>query len=1195
MQRTFTRGGVIYQDNGDGTATVVGYEGAQAAPEIIQFPTSAREQRKDDVTIANTQANTVRTKTDIERDRTKDARDWGAKVAEMADKGWMVGPDGASFVRNPDWVDPSQKKPPLSPEQRISIQREALQKLQVLERLRDRSKNGWFATGFGASTASNIAGTPASDQYADVDIVANAGALTRVMELAKENGGKNPLTPLSGEDFKAISKSVTNLDPSQSDANFQRNVDTYKDIYLRAYEAAGGKLKDGRPLDENGAVIPFNPKEMLVPGGPGGNGQPMQFAQSERYSTPEDIALAKAVQGAYNKGGSVRDMAAAASALGYRAVPQDVAQWSEAIKYRDNPGRKGPLPSVETRKSGVRDVLSQNFGNFAASPVGGFATGMANAWTLGALDEATGAINSAFTGRGYEAERDWANMGKQAQQEANGGSYLAGQFAGGLSQGLLGAQFLKAYPNAARLMQSAPGMIGGGAGYGAVSGALEDNADRLGGAGVGALGGAGGAALGRYALGPLADRVMRTSGGQAASQLARNALRRLPGGESRVAAQAQIPSFTRGENLIDVGPNQQQVRVNLEGAARLNLPYALADADPALRNAAGSAARISPDARVLAERTFDPRALGQAGRANDAIDQYLAPITDIEARGKDLLKAGNIASEPYYALARGRTAPTDREMLAMLETKSGRDALKRAYDIASDNGRSPTELGFVIDDSGNVVLPGMEGRFTKAQAAAAKAQLTPQTLRTWNGGEVRKNGPVDLVGWLRLNGGLRDNGGELAHMGLSNKMRPGVDLKGQENRFGPIVNNDGGMNLDDAAFRAWEEGYFPELTDRPDVNTFLNAVREGHDGLGSRFRAEDFPEVERFFAAQEEKANLDRLRSESGGQVFNDTAQDAGPRGFAPLEAYGQKEQPLPTFETLDLVKKGFDARINEARDPFGNLNLSGNPQLQAVEGLRQRFVSAIDRVNPDYPKARAEYQKYAKRKDALESGGNLFRGNVPQRTFDSELARASAYDNGFVQDGDKLVPEMQRGYATAMSDAVGRARLSANPYQSVYGGTDQQARVKALFPNSADFDRTYGLEQDMTKTRGELLGGSPTAARQQADASFMDSGMGQVLDVGAQIAATGGVVSPMTIARLAKQVVSDRVKIGLTQKVREEKANNVAGILFNTNPNWALNYLDDLTARRAQDALRQEAFARRGGLLGTAAAVPVMGAFGNH
>lgn len=742
-----------------------------------------------------------------------------------------------------------------------------------------------------------------------------------------------------------------------------------------------------------GANIP------LIPGGPGGNGQPMQFAQGKRYSTPEDLALAQAIQAAYNKGGSVKDMAAAAYAFGYKVSPQDIAQWSEAVKYRDNPGRKGPLSSVQPRQSGVRGAIEQGFGNFASSPAGAFLTGAADQMVAGSLDEITGGINSVLSGRSYDLERDLADMGKQAQREVNGGAYLGGQFAGGIGQGILGGQFLKGYPAAQKVMQSLPGMLGSGAVYGGVNGAFEDNADRTGGAIKGAGAGLLGAAAGRYVLGPIAESFMRQSSPQAASEFVRGALRRLPGMESRVAAKAVIPQFSPGERMIQ--PDPQAIRVNLQDAARLGLPYGLVDADPALRNVGGSAARISPNARVLAEETFAPRAAGQAERAFDAVDTHLAPIPDdIAARGKQWKQAAQTESGPFYEMGKGRPAPVDDRVAAFLNTPAGKDALKQAYTLAGNEGRNPQSLGFDLNDQGEVIL--------------------------------------------------RD----------------------------------------------------------------------------------------------------------------------------------------LPSWETLDLVKRGFDQQLAPFRNPVTNkLDLEGNPAASALENLRKRFVHTLDELNPDYAKARAAYEAQIRNRTALDAGANATKMQVKPRDISRITDGYDATQTG----------EFQRGFASSLGDSINDARINANPYDRIYGTPNQREKIGMVYPEGAEnFDRVYRLEQDMGNTRGELIGGSPTASRQQADASFLDSGLGQAMDVGMQVA-TGGGVSPVGIARLAKATVGDRLKMGLTRKAAEEKANNVAGILFNTDPNWALNYLDDLAVRRMQDTVRKQAFARRGALLGTSIAVPITGTLGNH
>lgn len=157
----------------------------------------------------------------------------------------------------------------LSPEDRAAVLAEAKQKFQLVRSLDERSKNGWFATGFGASTMANIPGTTAKDVAADVSTVSNSGALQRIMEMAAANGGKNPLTPLSNADFIALSQSVANLDPAQSDEQFQRNLKVYEDIYRRAYIAAGGN-----PADLDDAASGDQQQAAAIPAMTSGNSPP---------------------------------------------------------------------------------------------------------------------------------------------------------------------------------------------------------------------------------------------------------------------------------------------------------------------------------------------------------------------------------------------------------------------------------------------------------------------------------------------------------------------------------------------------------------------------------------------------------------------------------------------------------------------------------------------------------------------------------------------------------------------------------------------------------------------------------------------------------------------------------------------------------------------------------------------------------
>lgn len=273
------------------------------------------------------------------------------------------------------------------------------------------------------------------------------------------------------------------------------------------------------------------------------------------------------------------------------------------------------------------------------------------------------------------------------------------------------------------------------------------------------------------------------------------------------------------------------------------------------------------------------------GRTRDIID-----ISDVAApsRAPMLNRSQAMDGEPGASVTQGIRSPDYLDMTPPrprpLNDSMRQDQLRAIADdvqpsdvvpIPSNRVGSPEELA-AID----------AGRFGPARAPNERGQLTKQTIRAWNGAEVPKLGPVDMVGWLRTQGGLRDQGGELRHMGLDNRGRS-MDFAGQETRFGPLVNDTDGMNLDDAAMRAWEAGYFPDHLDRPSVNEFLDALRSTHEGRTRNFLPEDLAEIDRYQGAQAERYALEQQRFETGGPVMADRSVPAGEDlPFPPVEAY---------------------------------------------------------------------------------------------------------------------------------------------------------------------------------------------------------------------------------------------------------------------------------------------------------------------
>lgn len=134
---------------------------------------------------------------------------------------------------------------PIPDDQMRIIRDEARQKIGLIDSLIRRSRNSGFTNGYLANALSGVAGTPAYDSKHDLDTLKSSGALQRVMEMSKANGGKNPLTPLSNSDFAALGDSITSLDQGLTDQKFQENLNVMRNLYLRAFKGSGGKTYIG--------------------------------------------------------------------------------------------------------------------------------------------------------------------------------------------------------------------------------------------------------------------------------------------------------------------------------------------------------------------------------------------------------------------------------------------------------------------------------------------------------------------------------------------------------------------------------------------------------------------------------------------------------------------------------------------------------------------------------------------------------------------------------------------------------------------------------------------------------------------------------------------------------------------------------------------------------------------------------------
>lgn len=120
--------------------------------------------------------------------------------------------------------------------------------------------------------------------------------------------------------------------------------------------------------------------------------------------------------------------------------------------------------------------------------------------------------------------------------------------------------------------------------------------------------------------------------------------------------------------------------------------------------------------------------------------------------------------------------------------------------------------------------------------------------------------PLTLKEWVKKNGGLLDDGGDV------------LQMIGGKRGFESGLIKDTGRALDYLAVRAWEDGYFPEKTERPTINEFLERLSEDVSGK-EQFSKVDAEKVTAVKAARAYNTEVDKLAAEFGIDTANKTRQ----------------------------------------------------------------------------------------------------------------------------------------------------------------------------------------------------------------------------------------------------------------------------------------------------------------------------------
>lgn len=551
--------------------------------------------------------------------------------------------------------------------------------------------NGWFETGYTGSLNRKRPGTAAYDLAADLETLDANAAFKALQEMRDASPTGGALGAISEKELSLLKSTVANLDPDQSLEQFQANLKNARDVYMGMLAKVPGN--NATALGYDGGLAGKSAggteatQQRAIAGGPGSR----QISQDgfETVSDPARAGANAAVLKMLQSGKSAGEIAGYLKQRNINPIPIMGAIIKNVEFQKKYPGAK---PRIEVEQMAREASLGKQVsGAILDNPVGAAGIGSLNGVTAGFSDEIAGALG----GNAADA---------QGVKDYLRGQYPASSFAGEVGGSVLG------FKGAGSVLSKAPMLanagietakrtaLAGDLAYSGLYGAGEaGEGNRLQGAAIGAAAGLAGNQLGQRVIAPLARKALES----APLKSAVNGVRSLKG-----QAPFAPPS---GLNKVDsaiVKRAGEESLAKMEQAKALNVPFAIADTSPDLRMLAGSAVRKSPAARNFAESTIEPRALGQAERATQAVDQHLYPVGDITAQQEALIAKAKRDAAPLYD--QFRDAPGAGAAMEELQPLLGRpamqDAMRNAQRGALNDGRSPESLGFDFNDAGEVVL-----------------------------------------------------------------------------------------------------------------------------------------------------------------------------------------------------------------------------------------------------------------------------------------------------------------------------------------------------------------------------------------------------------------------------------------------------------------------------------------------------------
>jgi len=189
-------------------------------------------------------------------------------------------------------------------------------------------------------------------------------------------------------------------------------------------------------------------------------------------------------------------------------------------------------------------------------------------------------------------------------------------------------------------------------------------------------------------------------------------------------------------------------------------------------------------------------------------------------------------------------------------------------------------------------------------------------------------------------------------------------------------------------------------------------------------------------------------------------------------------------LQTLDYVKRSLDDMIGSAK------NSGANDDVRVLANLKRELTGELDKVAPEYAKARQVFSDISSIKSAQEQGINFSKmrpAEISKYLEGASVAEKEAFRIGVRENLNKTVTSTAEG---------------ADPAKRIFGNTYKKEQLKAAFDGDNqfnEFSKRMLEEVNTAKTKFLVLGGSRTDINQGfMDKNLMESTMEELLDRGA-------------------------------------------------------------------------------------------------